>query len=323
MNSSASAPEPPLFLVGIPRAGTTWTARVLSNEESLYPVMEPDNDARSAPAIWAKRRVGRFPILRPGDREDDVQRLWAWALAGAPQTTRLKVAARILRLTRPSGRRRFYQGKTSVVMQVAGLVGANPPIRPVPGLSDRRLFVKTVLLPLAVEWLADETNADVLILLRHPGNVLSSWMKLDLNLEYTRLDDHPAIRRQIEQKQIPRPGSDPLERMVWHIGVLDAGLEAAAARHPTWQVRTHEDLCIEPIDKFKRLFDDLGLVWNERVEQYLARNDRPGEGFLTRRVASDQPAAWKQRLTPAQIEVLQRVLSQFSLSTWKEEDLVP
>jgi hypothetical protein len=313
----------PILLVGIPRAGTTWSSRVLAAGGSLYPVMEPDNESRSAPALWAKRRAGRFPVLQPGERDDVYRRLWSWALDGAPQSPRLRAAGKILRTVRPHGRRRYFQGRSSPLMQLAGAVGARPPHGPVPSLGTRRLFVKTVFLPLAVEWLTAEIEADVLVLLRHPGSVLSSWMKLDMNLEFARLDDHPAIRRQIEENRIPRPGAEPVERMIWHIGVLYSALEESAARHPTWLVRTHEELCVEPIAQFRRLYEELGLPWNEQVEEYLATTDQPGEGFLTRRVASEQPDAWKSRLTSGQIEVVQQVLSGFSLRTWTQEDFVP
>src|ERR1022692_332767 len=92
-----STSESPILLVGIPRAGTTWSSRVLAAGGSLYPVMEPDNESRSAPALRAKRRAGRFPVLQPGDRDDAFLRLWSWALDGAPQSPRLKAAGKILR----------------------------------------------------------------------------------------------------------------------------------------------------------------------------------------------------------------------------------
>jgi hypothetical protein len=318
-----SASESPLLLVGVPRAGTTWTTHVLEASGSLYSVLEPDNESRSAPAIRGKRRTGRFPVLQPGDLDDDYHRLWSWILNGAPRNGRVDAAGKILRTVRPRGRRRYYQGRSSSVMHLAGWVGAHPPMEPAPELAARRLFVKTVFLPLAVEWVTNEVDADVLVLLRHPGNILASWMTLDLNLEFTRLDDHPTIRRRIEEKQIPPPGTDPLDRMIWHIGVLNASLEEAAARHPKWLVRVHEDLCVDPEAKFRRLFEDLGLGWNDHVDEYLARSNQPGEGFRTRRVASDQPGAWKTRLDPDQIEALQRVLAPFPLSTWAEKDFVP
>ncbi len=56
----------PLLLVGTPRSGTTWTMRVLEADPSLLPLMEPDNESRSAPAVWAKRALRSVP--GPGPR---------------------------------------------------------------------------------------------------------------------------------------------------------------------------------------------------------------------------------------------------------------
>ena len=77
--------------------------RALAADASLHGVMEPDNESRSAPAIWAKRRAGRFPVLEPGDQDPGYRRLWEWILAGADQSPRLTVAATTL--PRRPGRR--------------------------------------------------------------------------------------------------------------------------------------------------------------------------------------------------------------------------
>src|ERR1700722_13863380 len=83
----------PLLLVGAPRSGTTWTMRVLEAARSLAPLMEPDNESRSAPAIWGKRRAGRFPVLSPGDSDAEYRWLWSWILDGAPEGGRLELTA--------------------------------------------------------------------------------------------------------------------------------------------------------------------------------------------------------------------------------------
>lgn len=323
MSSAVPGRQRPLVLAGMPRSGTTWTMRVLAADPSLYALMEPDNEARSAPAIWAKRHTGRYPVLRPGDRDGANHWLWSWVMDGAPQSRRLDAARLLLRAVRPEEHRRFYQGRPAPLMRLAGIMGARPRHQPVPALAGKRLLVKTVYVPLAVEWLASEFDVDVLVLFRHPGNVLASWISLDLPDRFVRLDEHPDIRRQVDQGRMPPPGPDPFERLVWQVGVLSLALEEAAGHHPTWVVRTHEELCIDPSATFQRLYAELGLTWNEQAQRYLAENDRPGEGFPTQRVASDQGDGWKSRLTPVQIDTMQRVLSQFHLNTWSQQDFVP
>ncbi len=296
--------------------------RVLAADPSLYPVMEPDNEVRSAPAIWAKRRCGRFPVLQPGDTNDRYRRLWSWIMDGAPSGPRLDLTGPLLRAVRPSERRRFYQGRPAPLMRLAGVLGAHPGHRPVGELADQRLFVKTVYVPMSVEWLAAEFEIDVLVLLRHPGNVLASWVSLDLNDRYIPMDEDPKVRRWTQEMEIPLPGPDPLERLVWQLGVLNVALERAAQNNPTWVVRTHEALCVDPVSQFRQLYADLGLTWSDRAVQYLDSNNRPGEGFPTQRVASDQPDLWKSRLTGEQIDAMQRVLSSFPLATWSPQDLM-
>jgi hypothetical protein len=86
-------------------------------------------------------------------------------------------------------------------------------------------------------------------------------------------------------------------------------------------VRTHEELCQEPVVAFSRLYAELGLSWNEEAEAYVVENNRPGKGFRTRRVAADLPGDWKQRLTAQQVTEMQRVLAWFPLETWSADDL--
>ena len=317
------AARPPLVLAGIPRSGTTWSMRVLACDHSLLSVMEPDNEGRSGPAIWAKRSTGRFPVLAPGDHDERYQWLWSWIMDGAPDSARLEASRQILRAVRPGERRRFLEGRWAPLMGVAGLLGARPPRQPAPGLSAHRLLVKTVFAPMSIGWIADLFDVEVLALFRHPGNVLSSWISLDLHDQYVHLEQHPVIKRRIGSGELPVPGEDPLERLVWQLGVINLVLEESVAQHPDWVVRTHEELCDNPIVQFQRLYADLGLTWNEDAERYLTKNDRPGEGYPTQRVASDQPDAWKSKLTLRQIDVIRRVLAQFPLTTWSDADFAP
>jgi hypothetical protein len=285
--------------------------------------MEPDNEGRSGPAIWAKRSSGRFPVMAPGDRDERYRWLWSWIMDGTPDCARLGASRQVLRAVKPRARRRFLEGRPAPLMRVAGLLGVRPPHRPVPALDDQRLLVKTVFAPMSIDWIADQFTVDVLALFRHPGNVLSSWISLDLNIQYVHLEQHPAIRRRIHQGELPAPGADRLEHLVWQLGVINLALEESVARHPDWVVRTHEQLCDQPVVQFRRLYEDLGLTWNEDAERYLASNDRPGTGYPTQRVASDQAEAWKSKLDPRQIDVMRRVLEPFALTTWSDADLAP
>ena len=65
----------PIVIAGLPRSGTTWTQRVLGTCPGTIRVPEPDNEDKYPAAIHAKRALGRYPCLTPGQqvllRHDD------------------------------------------------------------------------------------------------------------------------------------------------------------------------------------------------------------------------------------------------------------
>ena len=190
------------------------------------------------------------------------------------------------------------------------------------GLADHRLVVKTVHAAMSLEWLAAEFDLEVLVLLRHPGSVLASWMALNLQDRYTRLEDHPAVQRKMKEWDVPPPGPDPLEHTIWLLGVLLTSLEEAARRHPDWVLRTHEQLCVDPGREFRDLYTALGLTWTDAADEYLVDSNQPGSGFRVKRVAAEQPDLWKSRLTRHQAAEMQRILGRFPFTTWGAADFV-
>jgi hypothetical protein len=181
---------------------------------------------------------------------------------------------------------------------------------------------KSVHLQLAVGWVADTFDVETLVLLRHPANVLASWMEMNLRIgSSTILETRPDIRaRYVDRWGVPLPGPDRVEQLSWRIGLLSAALEETLTANPRIHVRRHEALCADPQDEFRRLFDELGLTWSPATEKYLQDHDNPGEGFSDHRVAAGLSRAWQDKLDDGQLATLRRVLDWFPRTTWSERD---
>lgn len=280
-----------------------------------------DNEDNNPAAIYAKRRLGRYPLLGPGDTSPDYRRLWAWILSGAYEPRRLQRARLLLG---PAARDRIFDGRRDLAARLAGTVARNP--RPgwiPPGeTAPSTVIAKSIHAQLAVEWLASEFDVTVLVLLRHPANVLASWQQVKLkDGRNATLETSPGIRtRYCDPWGVPPPGPDPVERMCWRIGLLTAVLEEAADRHPDWHVVTHEDLCVDPVAKFRDLCGRLGLPWTEQREAYLIDHNIPGEGFRLKRVAEELPNSWEHRLDDHSLATLEDVLGRFPIRTWTAAD---
>jgi hypothetical protein len=73
-----------------------------------------------------------------------------------------------------------------------------------------------------------------------------------------------------------------------------------------------------PVAGFQRLYDLYGTAWTSDVEAFLRFRDRPGSGYVAKRVASTLPGNWRTRLTEAQQSELHRVLSLLPVLTGGE-----
>jgi hypothetical protein len=311
----------PVLVVGLPRSGTTWTARVLGAGPGARVVMEPDNEKTSAPAISAKRGLGRYPVLAPGDQARAYRRLWTWALGGAPRSTALRLADRVLREADDSELEASVSGRMPARLRVSGALARLGLSHVTSESSPDRTVAKSVHACLAVEWIANELSSDVVVVRRHPANVLASWIELDLPDSDRGLEQHPAVQsRFVKPWGLSAPGPTALERAAWQIGLMSCVLEDACARNPRWHVRSHEALCGEPAQEFGRLYRDTGLEWSAHVEEVLSAGERPGSGFSLHRRSSELAESWRTRLGESEVSVLRRVLAGFPLvDPWAQE----
>ena len=317
----------PVVIAGIPRSGTTWTADVVAKIARVPSLHEPDNDKESLAALMAKRSLGRFPTLRPGDPAPRYERLWRDALGGRSTkvtTGRGLLGDRLWRSVGSSQREHAVQGRISARIRLAAALTGTPKLKPyspstVPAVV---VVVKTVHAPLALEWLVDRFSpVRVVVVLRHPANVLSSWRELGLPDQDRALDQHPVVQRDyLTPWNVRPPPADPVARAAWQVCLLTAVLLDAAARHAEWLVVVHEDLCAAPVPRFGALARALGLPWRNDAERFLRESDRPGDGFAGQRRAGEQPDRWRSRLAPEGVRALATAAAQFpGLDRWVSE----
>lgn len=290
--------------------------RALGTCPGAIRIPEPDNEDMHPAAIHAKHSLGRYPCLVPGQQAPDYRKLWAWILSGAPEYWCSRQARRILSRGAPT---RIFEGNRDLTTWAAATLSRNPRPGPAPTVP---VVAKSIHAQLSLEWIATEFDITTLVLLRHPANVLASWIEVQLkDGRNSTLESRPEVRaRYTERWDVAPPGDDPIEKMSWRIGLLVAALEEAVSRNPAWHVRTHEQLCTDSVATFRTLFADLGLEWSDASEQFLVANDTPGEGFQTRRVASEMGDSWQRRLDDDQLATLKRMLGRFPITTWSDAD---
>lgn len=318
------SPSPrPVLVAGIPRSGTTWTGQVLAHAHGSPLRHEPDNEKQHLAALRAKRGLGRFPVLGPGESAPAYERLWRRAFSGVsePRSRRSAVATRLWSKASLDEREAAVSGRLTLDLRLArALAGCQSP--PAGNGDGGYVVVKSVHVPLALEWVGDRfPAARIVVVLRHPASVLSSWREMGLADQDRALDRHPVVRDcLLPAWGVSPPGGDALSRAAWHVCLLTAALLHSAARHPEWLLVEHEDLCRRPVARFAVLSAELGMTWSERAEQYLQASDTDGQGFAVRRRAGEQPDRWRTRLTAEELDALATTMRRFpQLGRWTED----
>ena len=320
-----------VLVVGVPRSGTSWVGRVLGSTGGTTYLGEPDNHEHNPFALRAKLGVPGYFYPAPTGQAPEYERLWrtAFGLEPTPESLRRlvdrlrdAVALRLLhsvseaQLLRGMQRPRQKWSPAEARLRTAAALGV--PTRP--GRVTGSIVVKSVHAPLSVEWVAERVSpVQVLIVLRNPLNVLSSWQELgwlaDDSDPLAELE--PEVRDLVAERLDIAPvehGASPLARAAWLVGLLTTVLLTAAERH-AWQTVTHEWLSERARERFPAVAERLGLTWTDEADELVARLDRPGTGYEVMRESAGLAEIWRSRLTDAQVREAVAVLDRFPLGS--------
>jgi hypothetical protein len=88
-----------------------------------------------------------------------------------------------------------------------------------------------------------------------------------------------------------------------------------AAHRPGWVLREHEWFCLDPLRRFRQLVDWLGLTWTPAAEEFLSpwRRQVCGPGYGPWRDSRQEIRKWEGEITPAELKQLRDTLIQFDL----------
>ena len=307
-----------LLIVGVPRSGTSWLGRALAMTTDASYVHEPDHERYVIAAMHAKRRLGLFPVLSPGDRAPSYRRLWERAFRDQvkARTLAYRMAARLFwKASEPEFEAAldYPRPSRSLRLRAAGFLGSRSPRD---GAEKPLVIVKSAHAAFSVEWIAQEMDPTVIVVARHPLNTLASWIELGIRECTLELETFPRVRERLLIPlgiDAPSRNVSPLTRAAWNLGLLASCLQASVDRHPGWHVVSHESLVADPLGGYRALCGDLGLGWTTSIEEFLEQSDRPGTGFETHRVAAQLTDRWRRVFSDAQAKEVTGVLSQFSL----------
>ena len=280
--------KPPVYIVGLPRSGTTWIASVINTARSVKYFHEPFNCSNF---IGASRFCMKY-LVESGD-DVEFARYCSKAFKG-------EILSDCSRTMLAPSYRRYPQ---------------------LPG----RVVVKDVCSCLAVECVESLFDPMIVLVIRHPCAVAASWHRLDYDID--RHLEAIRIQPQLNQnflhafQSVLRDARSFWQKIgaVW--GAVYYVLSQQQKTHPMWKIVQHEVLCENPVGSFRDLFETLDLTWTDATDAFLCASTKfaSADPYTTRRISANEPDKWRKQLDRQQIKDVLNFVQPFGIPLYSCE----
>jgi hypothetical protein len=285
----------PILVTGIPRSGTTWVGRMLCAGNQAGYINEPFNLSVSPGSI-------RLPVEHwyPYITEQDEQRILA--PLGATFAFRYP-------LLRELARCRTRNDVHHTVKTWYGFVRSR----------GRRPLVKEPHAVFSADWFARRLDSDVVVTVRHPLAVISSWKRLGWDFDFGHLLGQPALMRDWLEPFAPEmeaarsAARDIVDRVALFWRVVYSVV--AEERYPRAQIVRQEVLSRDPVTEYEQLYRALNLTFTSQAARAVASSsssknakettlENPHETQLDSGANLEN---WRRRLTRDEVLRIRRI----------------
>ena len=298
----------PILVTGAHRTGTTWVGKMLAADPQTAYISEPLN-VLHRPGVLSTRSTSWYAYIQQENESDYLpafHELLSFRYHPADEIKSIRSFKDALRMGRDVGI--FLRGR----------------------LFHQRPLLKDPFAVFSVPWFVERFGCQVVVTVRHPAAFASSLKRLNWPFDFNNLLNQPLLMR------------DHLEKYRKDMQALSAGdiigqasllwmmiyqlVHTAHLQTPSIQFVRHEDLSLDPLAGYRRLYDELSLDFSLPVEHKIlssSSSENPAElsQQKTHSVKLNSRASlqnWKRRLTPAEIERIRRVTEEVAYLYYPE-----
>lgn len=292
-----------IILFGIPRCGSTWLSEVLTSKTGIRRVHEPDNEINSYFGLCHKIGLHRYPFLLENDQQSAFLQLFSLAFKRtvAEQTDWQNKFA--LKASGISREQLFQKTKETGIARNNSILLNQIWLKLTTGkASSQRTLVKTVHAILAVPFLVDKLNCTAIVLNRHPLNIYSSYVNLDMPDGNRELFKNNRLLEYYEINPITDANNQTKDYLAgYQLGVFNKVIDSYK-NIPNLVHVQYEEIISNPFEEVQQLFEKLNIEHTTEVEEFMKSKFTKGKGFDTNRDIKGHESIWKKRLTAKQSE---------------------
>lgn len=279
----------PILVTGTHRSGTTWVGKMLAADASTAYISEPLNVLHRPGIFRAKVKYWYQYVCEDNEKDflPSFQELLNFDYHLWDEIRSIRSRRDFLRMGRDFAI--FYNGL----------------------MRGQRILLKDPFAVFSTEWFARRLSCKVVIAVRHPAAFVNSLKRLNWPFDLQDLLDQPLLMRdhlepyrgQIEAAQ----KGDIIDQWALLWNLIYGTVHAALERNPDFIAVRHEDLSLDPVNRYRELYQSLDLEFSPRVEKMIRESssaENPAEGKRVHSFKLDSRAnisTWKKRLTQDEI----------------------
>lgn len=287
----------PILVSGAHRTGTTWVGRLLAAAPGVAYISEPLNVLHRPGVFRASVPHWYSYICRDNEQAflSSFRELLSFRYHLGAELKAIRSLRDLLRMGR------------DLAIFTGGRAG-----RRIPLLKDPfALF--------SLPWFAERLDCRIVVTVRHPAAFASGLKRLSWSFDFENLLRQPLLMRDHLKPYEKAMRSDAARDVVGQAGLLWAilygYLQELRTKDPSLLVVRHEDLALDPVEGFKRLYDRLGLQFTARarravVDSSSAANPMELSKQRVHSVRMDSRGSlqnWRRRLSAGEIERIRRL----------------
>lgn len=298
-----------ILVTGTHRSGTTWVGRTISQVKNVELVYEPFN-LETTRYNFEYKFDHWFEHVPTSPKYSEIQHEFDSYIPN----TRFQYPAKICRET-------GYSWKTPLLYMKYLMLSANRP----------RFLLKDPIALLSAGWLYERYDLKVVCMIRNPLAFAGSLKKQGWDFDFKNfLDQKKLMNTRLkpfkeEMERIVQE-SDFIDRISLLWNVLNYVILEYREKYPEWLFMKHEELARNPMEKFRMMYNYLGLEFTQEIEEYIEEftsKKNPVEADSNEyqpRDAKKTVDAWRDRLTDEEIERVKEATSKICKQLYPDED---
>lgn len=290
----------PILVTGAPRSGTSWIGRIMEQVPFVRYTHEPFNISRKPCACGVEFKHWFF-YLSPENCHEFEEHLRhviypAYSRAGLQNLfTEMAQARRIRLLWKYLQAYRFH-----------------------------RAVVKDPLAVFSAETLASLFDMDVVVLIRHPAAIVSSYKALNWTHPFSHFLHQPQLMEEhlapfrAEIEDFVEHEHDIVDQVALLWKLIHHMVIQYQKTHPDWIFIRHEDLASDPVEGYRNLFNRLELPFSPHVRDAInaySLQKQPSDTtrpYAIKQNSSQVVSKWRKYLTTADITRIRNRVEEIS-----------